>query len=62
MTEKDNDWIIENSEYDVETCLRYRSTPISRKLEYLDEMNDFFYKLTPKENRLAWQKLKEKGF
>ena len=62
MTKKDNDWAIENLEYDIETCLRYRSIPISKKLEYLDEMNDFFYKLTSKKNRLAWQKLKEKGF
>lgn len=59
MIKKNDNWIIENSEYDVETCLRYRSLPISKKLEYLDETNDFFYKLTPKKNRLAWQKLKK---
>ena len=62
MNKKNDDWIIKNSEYDIETCLRYRSIPITKKLEYLDEMNEFFYKLTPKENRLAWQKLKEEGF
>lgn len=62
MNTKDDNWKIENSEYDIETCLRYRSIPITKKLEYLDEINEFFYKLTPKENRLAWQKLKELGF
>ena len=45
MDKKDKDWTIENSEYDVETCLRYRLIPISKKLEYLDEANEFFYKL-----------------
>jgi len=62
MNKKNDDWTIENSEYDVEACLHYRSIPITKKLEYLDEMNEFFYKLTPKENRLAWEKLKEMGF
>ncbi len=62
MDKKNNSWIIQNSEYDLETCLRYISLPISEKLGYLDEVNEFFYNLTPKENRLAWQKLKEEGF
>ena len=62
MKSQDDNWTIENSEYDIEICLRYRLIPITKKLEYLDEANEFFYKLTPKENRLAWQKLKEEGF
>lgn len=62
MTKSNNDWVIENTEYDLETCLRYRLMPISKKLEYLDETNEFFYKLTPKKNRLAWLKLKEEGW
>lgn len=62
MNKKDNDWTIENPEYDLETCLRYRSIPISKKLEYLDETNEFFNKLTPLKNKRAWEKLREEGW
>lgn len=62
MNNKNDDWTIENLDYDIEVFLRYSSLPIGKKLQYLDEANEFFYKLTPKANRLAWQKLKEEGW
>lgn len=49
-------------EYDLDSILAYRKIPVSKKLEYLDEMNDFFSKLTPEKNKKAWLKLKEEGF
>ena len=62
MNKKEDNWEIQNQEYDIETYLRYRRIPITKKLEYLDETNEFFYKLTPKKNRLAWQKIKQEGY
>ena len=55
------DNLLEN-EYDLDSIFAYQKLPVSRKLEYLDEMNDFFSKLTPEKNKKAWLKLKEEGF
>ncbi len=49
-------------EYDLDSILAYRKLSVSKKLEYLDEINDFFGKLTPEKNKKAWLKLKEEGF
>ena len=59
--EINQDNILEN-EYDLDSIFAYQKLPVSRKLEYLDEMNDFFSKLTPEKNKKAWLKLKEEGF
>lgn len=66
MNDNDNDWkkkILELDEgYDLNEFLSYRKLPVSKKLEYLEEMTEFFNKLTPRENKIAWEKLKEEGF
>ena len=49
-------------EYDLDSILAYQKLSVSKKIEYLDEMNDFFSKLTPEKNKKAWLKLKEEGF
>ena len=49
-------------EYDIDSILAYQKLSVSKKLEYLDEMNDFFSKLTPVKYKKAWLKLKEEGF
>ncbi|OGI10579.1 MAG: hypothetical protein A3I68_06715 [Candidatus Melainabacteria bacterium RIFCSPLOWO2_02_FULL_35_15] len=49
-------------EYDMDSILAYQKLSVSKKLEYLDEMNDFFSKLTPEKNKKAWLKLKEEGY
>ena len=49
-------------EYDLDSIFAYQKLSVSKKLEYLDEMNDFFSKLTPEKNKKAWLKLKEEGF
>ena len=62
----DNDWkkkILELDEkYDLNEFLAYRKLPVSKKLEYLEEATEFFNKLTPRENKIAWEKIKEEGF
>ena len=62
----DNDWKKEilkyDEDYDLNEFLSYRKLPISKKLEYLEETTEFFKKLTPKENKRAWEKLKEEGY
>ena len=62
----ENDWkkkILElDEEYDLNKFLAYRELPVSKKLEYLEEMTELFNKLTPKENKIAWENIKEEGF
>ena len=62
----DNDWkeeILKRDEgYDLNEFLAYRKLSISKKLEYLEEATEFFNKLTPIENKRAWERLKEEGF
>lgn len=57
-----NDSTFEDDEYDMDSILAYQKLSVSKKLEYLDEMNDFFSKLTPEKNKKAWLKLKEEGY
>lgn len=62
----DDDWkkkILDlDEEYDLNEFLAYRKQPISKKLEYLEEVTEFFNKLTPRKNKIAWEKLKKEGF
>ena len=48
--------------YDINQFLSYRKLPVSKKLEYLEEVTEFFNKLTPEKNKRAWEKIKEMGF
>ena len=63
---KEDDWkkeVLErDEEYDINEFLSYRKLPISKKLQYLEEATEFFNKLTPIENKKAWEKLKEEGY
>lgn len=59
--EINQDDILED-EYDLDSIFAYQKLPVSKKIEYLDEMNEFFSKLTPEKNKKAWLKLKEEGF
>lgn len=51
-----------SDEYDMDSILAYQKLPVSKKIEYLDEMNDFFSKLTPVKYKKAWLELKEEGY
>lgn len=45
--------------YDLNEFLLYRNLPISKKLDFLEEMSEFFGKFTPVENKKIWEQLKE---
>ena len=51
-----------DEEYDLNDFLSYRKLSVSKKLEYLEEVTEFFNKLIPEKNKKAWEKLKEEGF
>ena len=63
---KEEDWkkeVLERDEgYDINEFLSYRKLPISEKLKYLEEATELFNKITPRENKIAWEKLKEQGY
>lgn len=49
-------------EFDVEDLRHYKSLDAKQKLDYLEEMNIFLLKITPKEAVIKNNKLKEEGF
>ena len=51
-----------DEDYDLSEFISYRRLPVSKKLEYLEEVAEFFNKLIPEKNKRAWEKLKEEGF
>ena len=50
------------SEYNLEEIKSYMALPASKKLLFLEEMNDFFRKVTPPDAKKAWDKLRSKGW
>ena len=62
MKDKDNRLAPDYTEEEFERFLKYKELPVSKKLKWLDEMNDFYQNFTPRENKLAWLNLKDLGF
>ncbi len=63
MENKKEDWFIEdNDDYDINELLKYKKLPVSKKIDYLDELNDFLGKLIPKERQAKWDELRRQGF
>lgn len=62
MKNKDDDLNLDYTKEEFERFLAYRDFPVSKKLQWLDEMFDFYQELIPRENKLKWQKLKDMGF
>lgn len=52
----------ENQEFDLEDIKYFMSLSLKQKLKYLEELNSFFQKHTPRENRKTWEILKQQGF
>ena len=46
-------------ESEKERLLKYMKMPLKAKLEWLEEMNEFFYKFSSKKTKLIRRKLKE---
>lgn len=62
MKNKDDNLNPDYTEEEFERFIAYKAFPVSKKLQWLDEMYDFYQKYTPRENKLKWQKLKDMGF
>ena len=52
----DDDW------FNLDQLIAYMKVPATKKLDHTEEEARFFFKLTPIENKRAWEKLKEEGF
>ncbi len=53
---------VDYSDDELERFIKYKNSPITKKLQYLDETKEFFDQITPKKAKEAWKKLKEEGF
>lgn len=51
-----------NHEFSRENVKAYMKLPVKEKLARLQQMNNFFDRLMPDENKKIWKKLREKGF
>ena len=52
----------EEKYYNIEELKAYKKTPLSKKLEFLEEMNKFLNAITPEKSKKLWEKLKEEGY
>lgn len=52
----------EENYYKIEDIKLYMNVPISKKLEFLEEMNKFLDGFMPKESKKIREKLKEQGW
>lgn len=59
---KDNWCVEQNDDYNIDDLLKYKKLPVSKKIDYLDEMNEFLEKLVPQDRQRRWEELKRKGF
>jgi len=49
-------------DFDMEDIKRYMSLSVEKKLNYLEEMNNFFMEAMPQESKDAWERLKQSGW
>jgi hypothetical protein len=49
-------------DFDIEDIKRYMGLSVEKKLNYLEEINDFFKEAMPKESKDAWEILKQAGW
>lgn len=54
--------IAEESELDIESLRYFESLSVEKKLEFVEQLQDFFNQTMPTENKEKWERLKEKGF
>lgn len=52
----------EENYYNIEDIKSYMKVPLSKKFEFLEEMNKFLDEITPKESKKISRKLKEQGY
>ena len=54
--EKNDDWFNEDQ------IRSYMKVPAGKKLDHTEEAARWLNKITPRENKIAWEKLKEQGY
>lgn len=54
--------IVEESELDIENLRYFEGLSVEKKLEFVEQLQDFFNQTMPPENKEKWERLKEKGF
>ena len=53
---------VDYSDDELERFVKYKNSPLTNKLQYLDETKEYFDQITPKKAKEAWKKLVEEGF
>jgi|WetSurMetagenome_2_1015567.scaffolds.fasta_scaffold1772633_1 hypothetical protein len=51
-----------NEDFDIEDIKRYINISVEKKLNYLEEINDFFNETIPQKNKDTWKMLKQEGW
>ena len=51
-----------HEEYGIDDLKRYMDLPAKEKLEYLEQMNEFFSKAMPATSKKIWQELQKQGW
>ena len=49
-------------DFDIEDIKRYMGLSVEKKLNYLEEINNFFMEAMPQESKNAWERLKQTGW
>lgn len=57
-----NDKEFEENYYSIEELKAYINVPISKKLDFLEEMNQFLYSIKPKISKEMEEKLRQEGW
>ena len=51
-----------NAEYNDEELKRYMALSAKEKLDFLEEMNQFFSRVMPDQNKKIWSQLQKEGW
>ena len=52
----------EEEDFDVENLRYFSKLSAEKKLEFLEQLQEFLNQAMPKENKKLWERLKEEGF
>ncbi|MBI2340111.1 MAG: hypothetical protein HYU99_07100 [Deltaproteobacteria bacterium] len=51
-----------NDDIDMERIKYFKGLSVRKKLDYLEQLNLFFNRITPAKSKKIWEKLKQQGF
>lgn len=49
-------------EYSDEDLLKYMRVPIRKKLQWIEDTNQFFHRFMPEKSKKIWEQLQKEGF